>query len=324
MSVSWLGITKEIGELKPQDIPEGQSSFDVVRRRYYKDFSTITKRPLLIYATAFHFQPKASVFGSLMSIDLSDKDGFEEVIDKLKGDKLDVLIHSPGGSAEAAESIVNIIRKKFPNDVRFIVTGTAKSAATMLVMSGDSILVSEAGELGPIDPQVRIDGRFSPAGSIIEQFDKAVNDIQVNPSHFNAWLPMLKQYGPSLLVECENFIKLAKDLVKNWLVQYMFKGEARAKSKANKISKFLANEKNSLSHARRIDYDQLQNLGVRISRVEDEPQKFQDILRGVHLSLMMTLENTNAIKIYENSEGGAFIRSARAQPIVIPQNASPQ
>jgi hypothetical protein len=317
---SWIELTKEVQSVKPEDIPEGGSQYDVVRKKYYKELVALTKRPLVVYATAFHFQPKAVLFGNLMSIDLSDKDGFEEVIDKLKGDKLDILIHSPGGSAEAAESIVKIIRKKFPKDVRFIITGTAKSAATMLAMSGNSILISAAGELGPIDPQVRIDNRFSPAGSIIDQFDKAVKDIRTNPTHFNAWLPMLKQYGPSLLVECENFIKLARDLVKNWLAEYMFSGEPQPKRRAGRISKFLANEKNTLSHARRIDYAKLKELGLRISLLEDEPQNIQDALRTVHLIIMQTLEGTNAIKIHENSQGDAFIRSA--QPIALTPNAA--
>lgn len=310
MSVSWIELSKEIKSIKPTDLASGQSPFDTVRRKYYTQFTDITKRPLIVYASAFQFIPKASRFNNLMSIDLSDKDGFEEVVENLKGDSVDILVHSPGGSAEAAESIVRIIRNKFPKDVRFIVTGAAKSAATMLVMSGDSILISRAGELGPIDPQVRIDGRFSPAGSIIEQFDKAVEDIKKNPEHFNTWLPMLKQYGPSLLIECDNFINLSKNLVEEWLMNYMFIGQTDAKQKAKKISKYLADEKTSLSHARRVDFEQLKNLGVNIALAEDLSEKEQDALKAVHLSVMMTLEATNAYKIFENSKGKALIRSA--------------
>ena len=83
-----------------------------------------------------------------MSLSLNDKDAFDEITRNLPGDVgLDVLLHSPGGSAEATESIGELLRARF-NSVRFIVPSLAKSAATMLTMLGDQILIDEVGELG--------------------------------------------------------------------------------------------------------------------------------------------------------------------------------
>ncbi|HOK17577.1 MAG TPA: ATP-dependent Clp protease proteolytic subunit [Candidatus Paceibacterota bacterium] len=113
-------------------------------------------------------------------MDLSDKDGFYEIIRNIKSKEVDAFLHSPGGSAEATESVVKMLRKKF-DKIRFIVTGAAKSAATMLVLSGDSIFMDSSAELGPIDPQVRVRGRFSPAGSIIEQFERAAKELKKDP-----------------------------------------------------------------------------------------------------------------------------------------------
>ena len=45
-------------------------------------------------------------------------------------------------------------------------------------MSGDVILMDDAAEVGPIDPKVRVGGRYSPAGSIIEQFDQATEVLK--------------------------------------------------------------------------------------------------------------------------------------------------
>ena len=131
----------------------------------------------------------------------------------IEGQAVDVWIHSPGGSAEATESIVAILRSKF-EDVRFIVTGSAKSAATMLVMSGNRILMTDAAELGPTDPQIMCGGpRALPAGAIIDQFARAKKEIARDSSIAAAWLPILQQYGPSLLAECQNLIKLSETLV---------------------------------------------------------------------------------------------------------------
>lgn len=43
-----------------------------------------------------------------------------EVIHRLSGSELDLIIHSPGGSAESTEALVSYLRSKF-NNIRVIV-----------------------------------------------------------------------------------------------------------------------------------------------------------------------------------------------------------
>lgn len=111
-----------------------------------------------------------------MEIDLADKDGIIEITAQLPDDTVDVLIFSPGGLPDAADSIVHIIRSKFKH-TRFIVPSVAKSAATMVALSGDELLMERNAELGPIDPQFRIarpEGPITaPAQAIVDQFEKA-------------------------------------------------------------------------------------------------------------------------------------------------------
>jgi len=108
--------------------------------------------PLIIYASACTAAPGKAA-PELLQIDFSDKVGFHSMLEEVNGPKLDILIHSPGGFAEATETIVEEIRRKF-NHVRFIVPSYAKSAAAMMAMSGNQILMDEEPELGPIDPQM--------------------------------------------------------------------------------------------------------------------------------------------------------------------------
>lgn len=318
MMTSWQDIQKEISNGTTPDKPTGD--FDGVRRKKYKLLSEITKRPLLVYATAFHNPVKAQIAAPFLTIDLSDKDGFYEIIRNIKSREVDVFVHSPGGSAEAAESIVKMLRKKFEK-IRFIVTGAAKSAATMLVLSGDTILMDGPAELGPVDPQVgvriRDTIRFSPAGSIIEQFERAAKELKKDPRQLPVWIPILEHFAPALLVECDNFIDLSHTLVTDWLKEYMFRGEKNAKKKAKKIADYLADEKNTLSHARRIDAEQLQKLGTKIEILEEQDNKLQDAVRQLHLSIMITLDGTGAAKIFENSEGAVLIRIVNTQPIQV-------
>jgi len=312
---SWKEIQDEIAATRTPEKPI--PDVDAVRRGKYKLLSGLTGRPLIVYATAFHNPIKAQMAAPFLSIDLSDKDGFDEVTQKIKSDKVDVFIHSPGGSAEATESIVKILRNRF-KDIRFIITGAAKSAATMLAMSGNSILMDDAAEVGPIDPQVRVGGRFSPAGSIIEQFDRATEVLKKHPDQLPVWVPILKEFAPALLVECENYLNLSKTLVSSWLEKYMFAGDKESKQKAKKIADHLANEKNFLSHARRVDVMELESIGVKVQKLNNEKSQIQDAVRQLHLVIMATLDQTGAVKIFENSEGDVLIRMVNVQ--VAPNN----
>jgi len=317
---SWQDIQNEILRGRTPERPAGD--FDGVRRAKYRLVAEKTGRPLLVYTTAFHNPIKAQIATPFLTIDLSDKDGFYEIIRNINSQEVDIFLHSPGGSAEATESIVKMLRDKFKN-IRFIVTGAAKSAATMLALSGDTILMDKSAELGPIDPQVRVRGRFSPAGSIIEQFDRATKELKKDPSQLPVWIPILQEFAPSLLVECENFIGLSKKLVTNWLIEFMFKGEQGAKKKAEEIARYLTDEKNTLSHARRIDAEQLRKLGVKIELLEEQNENLQDAIRQLHLAIMATLDNTPAVKIFENSEGAVLIRMVSIQPTPIPPRPRP-
>jgi len=302
---SWQDIQQEIQKGKSQEKPNGD--FDGVRRSKYDLVKRITGRPLLIYATAFLNPVKIQFASHFMTIDLSDKDGFYEITRNIDSDEVDIFLHSPGGTAEATESIVEMLRSKF-KVIRFIITGAAKSAATMLALSGNSIMMDRSAEMGPIDPQVRVRERFSPAGSVIEQFDRAGEELKDDPSRLPVWIPILQEFAPALLVECENYINLSKTLVIKWLSQYMFQNKSDAKSRAKKIANFLTDEKQNLSHARRIDARKLKEKGVIIEFLEEQQGDLQDTIRQLHFSIMATLDGTGAVKIFENSEGAVLIR----------------
>ena len=303
---SWQELQHEV-QLK--------KNIDLVRREKYSRLVEVSKRPLIVYASAFTVQLK-NQFQHLMVLDLSDKEGFEEVTKKIPGKEVDILIHSPGGSAEATESIVKILRNRFSN-IRFLVPGVAKSAATMLALSGDKIIMTKSSELGPIDPQIRVRDRFSPAGSIIEQFEKANKQIRNNPESLPAWIPILQEYAPCLLVECKNYTELAESLVKNWMRDYMFNGEFSkiTDKKIRNIAKFFTNEKMNLSHARRIDYDQINKIGVKVQLADDLGKDFSEAFNDVYLSIIQTLTYSDAIKIFENSNNDALILNIQSTPI---------
>jgi hypothetical protein len=315
---SWVEITQEI---------KTKGGNDIVRRDYIRKVEEITGRPLIIYATDFINVDKIQAAGGEVSIDSRDKIAFNEVITGLNGDSLDVLIHSPGGSAEAAEAIIELLRSRFSN-LRFIVPDLAKSAATMMCCAADQLLMDEKSELGPIDPQmmiVRGDKQVirAPAQAIVDQFDLARKSISENPNSLPVWLPLLQTLSPSLLMECENADRLSRELVKSWLEKYMFRADDNKVEKATRTSEYLAKSQEHLSHGRRIGIEQLQELGFNILDTRTLPE-LQSAIWNLYLSIMITFDTSSAFKLTENGHGRALIRHLIVQQVQIPALNQPQ
>lgn len=309
---SWNSILEEVVSLNQPD------ALDVVRRRKMKAIQDITGRPLIVYATDF-ITPhplKEQFVSNLTVLSLADKDGFDEVTRNLpRGSQIDVLLHSPGGSAEATESIVELLRDRFPH-IRFIIPNVAKSAATMLAMSGNQLLLDERSELGPTDPQMVLnqDGKIivAPAQAIKDQFKVAQDDINGDPRKLPSWIPILGWYGPALLAQCDNHLALARELVSKWLAKYMFAGEQNAIQKAEQVAEYLANHNNFRSHSRRVGMADLQALGVNIFDLRDAPD-LHEAVRDLYTAITLTFSNTGAYKLVENSNNEALIGMLQIQ-----------
>ena len=157
---TWDDVRREILAEKP-DAKSGQSGPDLVRRRKIQAVEAITGIPLVAYVVDFIDDQKAARVGAALRIDLHDKTGFHQATSDIPLGPLDVLLHSPGGSPTATESLVHQLRAKY-DPIRFIIPHTAKSAATMLACCGNEVLLGPNAELGPIDPQLNFshDGRF--------------------------------------------------------------------------------------------------------------------------------------------------------------------
>lgn len=111
--VSWNNILQEIQNSK---LPNGRPDIDGVRRSKIRDLAEYTGRALVTYSADFLNQQKAAASGNEVNIDFRDKEGFLEVTKDLPSGSIDILLHSAGGSAEAAESIVKLLRARFePN-----------------------------------------------------------------------------------------------------------------------------------------------------------------------------------------------------------------
>jgi hypothetical protein len=301
-----------LDELNKRPSPEDQIQYiDSQRKRLISEIKNITKRDVLVY---FCDLKKNHPSGA---INWDDKTCFADIIEGLDRNGVDIIIHSPGGSAEATQSIVCMLREHF-NHIRFIVPNMAKSAATMLALSGDEIMMDERSELGPIDPQIQINGNFVPAQTLIDGFEEAKNAIaEAGTDILPAYLPLLNKYDLHILQICENAKKLSEELVRDWLSKYMFKDDEKSVEKSEAIAKNLADHKKYLSHGRPIGINEAKNIGIKVSDLRDDM-----ILRSkvweLYCVLEILLDRSLIIKLYENSNGVFLAKNVPFQPIITP------
>ena len=302
-----------LAELQKTVQPNGVPDCDAVRRKYLLGLHEHTTRAVVLYAAGWLQKNEAPPAGVLINDE--DVHGLMEVTSGIQEADVDLILHSPGGSAEAAEAIVSYLRSRFRH-IRIIVPHLAMSAATMIACAADEIVMGKHSFVGPTDPQMllatQLGVRSVPAQAILDQFDRAQKDCG-DPTKYAAWVPMLSQYGPDLIEQAHTALALSRLLVKTWLSNYMFKGRQDAEERAEVVSDWLADHRHFKSHSRHLTRDDLSRKGITVVPLEND-QALQDQVLSVFHATMHTLSMTPAMKIVENHRGRAFIKGIAVPP----------
>lgn len=290
---------------------DGQARFDR-RQELLKAIEQLTGRPVVVYAA------NLNVPNIPNSIDISDVTPISDLTRTVPGRKIDIMLHSPGGLAEAAERIVALLRGRF-DEVRFAVLHSAYSAATMLATSADELILDDTSALGPIDPQIvyrdpQTGQSISiPTQTILDGFDEAKKAIKADSDAMGVYLPLLNKLDLHLFEICKNAEKLSRSLVEQWLRDYMFKGSNDAAEKAKSATQFLASHKDRLSHSRPITIDCAKNtLGFKVLDLREHAE-LAALYRELWAEVEWFVENTDTAKFFENAHGLAFRRRFQLQ-----------
>lgn len=196
---------------------------------------------------------------------------FRETIEKLatrsgKRNAVAICLTTPGGQAEVAEKLVEVVRYHY-GLVYFVIPVAAMSAGTIFCMSGDKIFMDYSSSLGPIDPQVPDkDGKFLvPALGHLDMAKELIEKSRANtitPAEFE-WLMRMDL---AMLRFYEQARDLSVALLEKWLVQYKFKDWAshrttnpgspvtdiEKQTRAREIGQLLSNNTHWHSHGRMI------------------------------------------------------------------------
>ena len=225
--------------------------------------------PLLLHNTSIRMRVVDDVFDDLRS-------NFSEC-----GGQLDVIIDSSGGDIDSAYNLALLLRKFGSSDLTFFVPRWAKSAATLLVCSGNRVMMSPVAELGPVDPQIT---EMNPLERRLEQF---------SPLHIEATLELIREefkngndklakgllerlQFPLTLGSFKKSLDIGKEYLRRLLSTRMLSGSNK-EEEANRIAKTLT--EGYADHGFSINVDEARTIGLEVGELEGEQL---DIVWAVH------------------------------------------
>jgi len=159
----------------------------------------------------------------------------EERRQRADGDKLVVLLTTAGGIVEVVQRAVDVVRHHYQT-VDFVVPDYAYSAGTVMVMSGDTIYMDYASRLGPIDPQIQQGDRLVPALGYVEQYNALIKKSQKTQLTDAEISVLISSFNQAELYQFEQARELSVSLLKDWLVQYKFKGWTRTETRGMPVT----------------------------------------------------------------------------------------
>jgi hypothetical protein len=156
-------------------------------------------------------------------------------------DQLNLIINGPGGDGTVAEKIIELCRSHC-KEFRVVVPNRAKSAATIIALGADEIVMGYCSEIGPIDAQVPIVvggiPRYISAQSFIDskaslegEFHKAIK-AKEDP---RAILQQIASLDIPFIDHCGKLMEFSKEVARKYLNAHMFKGIKPAKKRVDMV-----------------------------------------------------------------------------------------
>ena len=322
---SWNDLLNEL-----ESLSNDEARREFLRSEPLKHLQNISRlrgnRHVIFYGSAFLQKPQAPA--DRLQITHEDVNAFMSVMHGMTWSKnLTLLLHTPGGVTNAAETIVAYLRSKFTN-IEVIVPTYAMSAGTMISLAANRIVMGRQSQLGPIDPQFLMGQRSQSARAVVDQFEEAKKEILQNAAAAGVWFPILQTIGPALLQEARNALDYGERMVAQWLENYMFAGKPNAKELAANAAAHFNDAASHKSHGRRIDRDEAREQGLNVEDLEDSQELQEAVLTFYHLTTI-TIEKGPAVKILNSDLGKMFVKNWEPAPQiqlqkVKAQNPNPQ
>lgn len=237
-----------------------------IRQTLIADIEEQTERELIVYF--------ARVDQNIVPTDCDD---LSEMFEGVESRNIDLFLHTPGGQVDAVEKIITVLKQR-TDSYRVIVPSWAKSGGTIIAIASNEIVLGVNSELGPIDPQLTINGISAPAEFIAKD--------------------------PTQQVIVQKIAERAVDrsivMAKKILSEGMLKGktEEEIEETVRKISSATAYG----SHGAVIDYNEAVDLGLSVQWLSPD----NELWRRIWLLYCLYEYDTNSKNLGKIFEGAVY------------------
>ena len=248
------------------------------RKALFEQITVIRKRPLIAYVTSLRPGMSGQMAG----------DAIRPVIDQLEqipqdNKQVDFLIISNGGDPIAAMRIMGLLRERFES-VSVLLPYVAYSAATILSLGADEIVMHPYSNLGPVDPQLAVSHKNADGHTENIQFgsEDIVNfiefikkDVGISDQQYliDSVKPLIGQVGPLSIGNAKRGQRLSLSLSERMLGSHI-----DDPSKVNTIARAL--NSSYYHHGYAVGRKEAKEIGLPVS----EPnEKLRDLLWKVWL-----------------------------------------
>lgn len=204
------------------------------RKELYNKIQTKRNRPLLVYVTSIRPGINVMMAQDVIPEIIRHIDAIDEVD---KG--IDIFIISTGGDPIVSLRIDNLLRDRFKN-ISAMIPYNAYSAATLLALGADDIIMHPYANLGPVDPQLTVSRPNQPpmnfAYEDIKKYVEFVKDIGISDQDLmqKSFELLTKEVGTVPIGVAKRSSQLALSLSEKLLSSHM-----EDKAKAKSISEML-------------------------------------------------------------------------------------
>lgn len=207
------------------------------RKELYSEIEEKRNRPLVAYITSIRPNASASMASDAIQ-------GIIKQVQIIPAERKDVdfLLVSNGGDPITSLRIISILRERFRR-VSVLIPYVAYSAATVLSLGADEIIMHPFSSLGPVDPQITVESKNKPntrinfstedLSSYIDflKTDVGISDQEHLISAFNS---LTAEIGPQEIGFSKRSQQLSLSLSQKMLEEHM-----TDKNKAKTIAKSL-------------------------------------------------------------------------------------
>ncbi len=241
------------------------------RVKLYEKIETKRGNPLVVFVTSQRQGAIGSMAGDVID-ELIDQ---IRAIEKLPETAVDLLIESTGGDPLTSWRVISLLRSSFKK-VNVLVPHSAFSAATLLALGADEIVIGPYGSLGPIDPQIttrRKDGTTQQFGyediASFLSFVREEGGITEQQYLKGAFEKLCEVVEPPVLGFAKRSSSLSISIAEKMLQMHMIDPEK--KTQAHSIATKL--NKSFFSHGHALGRKEAEEIGLNVAAPDTELEK---------------------------------------------------